>query len=259
MSTELGFLGTGAIASAMVRGLCTSASPPESIWLSPRNAELSATLSKCFDVVRVAGSNQEVLDRCDTIVLSVRPQVAVEALQSLAFKPDHHLISIIATFSRAALAPLVAPATHLIRAAPLPPVAVHLGPTIIYPHDERTRAIFDLLGTAVEVEAESEFDALFAATAEMATFFATLGVLTDWLTENGVEHQSARRYITAMFGALADTATRSGGVSFADLAVEHMTKGGLNEQLHREIVVAGTFDSHRRALDGILARLRGIC
>lgn len=39
---HIGFVGTGAIASAIVKGLCSTTDTPYSILLSPRNAMIAA-------------------------------------------------------------------------------------------------------------------------------------------------------------------------------------------------------------------------
>ena len=61
-----GFVGVGTMSSAIVRGLCTLPFPPPSIVLSPRGAEKAAALAAEFgpQMVRVASSNQEVVDSC---------------------------------------------------------------------------------------------------------------------------------------------------------------------------------------------------
>src|SRR5438552_13200263 len=73
---KLGFIGTGALTSAIVTGLKSDPAASVSILLSPRNEHIAATLASRYTDVRVATDNQAVLDHCDTIMLAVRPQVA---------------------------------------------------------------------------------------------------------------------------------------------------------------------------------------
>jgi pyrroline-5-carboxylate reductase len=254
---RLGFVGTGTIARAAVTGFCTAECPIAEIWLSPRSVDTAAELAGAYAKVRVADSNQSVLDRCEVIIISVRPQVAREILTALTFRRDHRVISLVAGFSHGILAPLVSPASNIVRAVPLPAIAMRLGPTAIYPPDDTARALFGQIGTAVEVTTEEEFDALLAVTAEMASFFDLLRTCADWLAQNGVLEHSAKQYVAAMFQALTATAVSDKRASFNAMVHEHMTKGGLNEQLHRQLGQAGVFDEHRHALAAILARIRG--
>src|SRR3546814_20744005 len=46
------------------------------------------------------------------------------------------------------------------------------GPTPIFPPDKEARALFDRLGTAIELADESAFDIFTAASATMASYFA---------------------------------------------------------------------------------------
>mmetsp|Transcript_5072 Transcript_5072/g.10390 ORF Transcript_5072/g.10390 Transcript_5072/m.10390 type:complete len:80 (-) Transcript_5072:42-281(-) len=67
----LGFVGCGAIAEAVVRGLCTipdvSFRDKLSIILSPRSAEKSSALAAEFGMCSRAETNQEVVDRADWV------------------------------------------------------------------------------------------------------------------------------------------------------------------------------------------------
>ncbi len=252
---RLGFLGTGTISSAIVEGLASGSPPNVRILLSPRNAQVASRLATTLPQVTVANSNQEMLDGSDIVFLAVRPQVARETLASLNFRPDHRVISLIATFSREQIAGLVAPASNITRAVPLPTVAAHLGPTAIFPSDPVTKEIFDRMGFAVEVGTEHELRALQTATAEMAAYFLFLDTLWAWLCDHGVSPSTAREYISMMFRGLGQVPQRSDH-SFAELESEFRTKGGLNEQLAADLRRSGVFDAHNAGLDAIFARIQ---
>jgi len=72
---RLGFVGTGAITTAIVTGLSSSSPDQQVIRLSPRNSSIASKLASRFPHVSVASSNQDVLDSSDTIVLAVRPRL----------------------------------------------------------------------------------------------------------------------------------------------------------------------------------------
>ncbi len=254
-SLRAGFVGTGTITSAIVTGMCADEASSGRIALSPRNRDVASRLAARFARVTVAESNQDVLDCSDVVFLAVRPQVAQDVLAPLTFRSDHRVISLVATFSRDRIAALVQPAGTVACAVPLPTVADRLGPTAIFPPDSVAAAIFGRLGTAIEVTSEDEFRALWSTTAMMATFFLLLDALCSWLTSHGVPPSRARDYIATMFGGLGGVA-RSGSASFARLADEFATKGGLNEQCAEELRQAGVFDACSRALDSVLARLQ---
>ncbi len=97
---NLGFIGTGEIAVAMVTGFCTAEPRPERITVSPRNADkaaaLAAALAAAFPEVEVAADNQAVVEASDWLVLAVLPLVAEEVLASLRFRPDQKVVSVLA-------------------------------------------------------------------------------------------------------------------------------------------------------------------
>jgi len=251
----LGFVGTGTIAAAMIEGLCaTPGAPP--IIVSPRNADIANDLAARFANVRVAASNQAVVDESDTVMLAVRPQIAAGVLGELRFRPDHKVVSLIATVSLDYLRTAVAPAAQVIRAVPLPAVARRQGPTAIYPPDAVVGAMFDTLGTAVVLDNEGEFDTFTTTTAVMASYFAFAGTVTGWMERNGIAADTARAFIGQMLSGLAGTASAAPDRSFAALADEHQTRGGLNEQVFRAISSDGQLANLDQALDGVLDRLR---
>ena len=251
---NLGFVGTGAITSAIVTGL-QSAGCEHAIRVSPRNAEAAAGLARQFPAVSVAASNQEVLDESDVVVLAVRPQVARRVLSELRFRPAHHVISLVGAFPLLAISQLVDPAGAVTRAVPLPAAAKRRSPTAIYPRDALALELFALLGPAFEVDTETEFNALCAATSTMATYFALADSVAAWLAGNGVAEAKARNYIAYVFSGLADTAIEAPERSFAVLACEHATPGGLNEQVRKHLAGRGLFDAVSEGLDAVMRRI----
>ena len=73
---KLGFIGTGALTSAITIGLKCAADNSVPVLLSPRNKEIAGSPASRYPDVRVAPDNQTVLDNCDTIMLAVRPHSA---------------------------------------------------------------------------------------------------------------------------------------------------------------------------------------
>src|SRR3954451_13658991 len=73
---RLGFVGVGAIAEALIAGLCAGGEQRGTFLLSPRNAQLSKGLAERFAFVKVAADNQAVVDGSDIVFLAVTPQIA---------------------------------------------------------------------------------------------------------------------------------------------------------------------------------------
>lgn len=250
---KLGFVGAGAITSAIVTGLRSSRSPQHAIWLSPRNPQIAADLAARFPLVSVASSNQAVLDASDTLVLAIRPQIAREALDGLRFRPDHRVISLVSSLSLRSVCDSVSPATRVSRAVPLPSAAMRRSPTAVYPADLAALDLFGAVGSAFAVDTEREFNALCAATACIASYFAFAESIASWLAGQGIAREAARDYIARIFSGLAPEASESR--SFQSLAADHATAGGLNQQLLAHLGEQRVFESVSQGLDAVMHRI----
>ena len=249
-----GFIGTGAITAAIVTGLCDGQADAPQILVSPRNRAVSADLAQRFASVRVAADNQAVIDGASALILAVRPQDAAAALAGLAFPPHMPIISLMAGRTVARVRELVAPATDVVRAIPLPAVSAREGATPIFPASDIAIALFDRLGTALPVADEDAFAAFGAATATMASYFTFIRAIADWLVGRGIPAEQAQRYLAAVFAGLAGP-LRRGERDFARLAHDHATPGGLNERLLGYLTEAGAFASVQSGLDDIASHI----
>jgi pyrroline-5-carboxylate reductase len=252
---RLGFVGCGTITSAIVTGL-SSGRDADPIMLSPRNAKVAAALASRFANVQVAPTNQAVIDASDVVVLAVRPQIASGVLSELRFRSDHHVVSLIAILPLEHIRAVTAPAASVTKAVPLPSVALRQGPTAIYPPTQAIKALFDALGTAIELADEREFDTFWAGSTIMSSYFSFADTVSKWMTRNGVAPENARTYVGAVLHGLSATSQSSPESSFAALTEEHQTKGGLNEQVLRSMTRDGAFGALDKALDEILQRLK---
>jgi len=251
-----GLLGVGSLASAVVTGLCDGVSEAPTVLLSPRNAEVSASLAARFPSVTVAADNQALVDGSDLVLVCLR-RVDADLLGALSWRPEHVVVSAVSGLPRAQLADQVAPAGQVARAVPMPAVATRASVTPIHPPVPAVAALFDLLGGTLPVEDSGQFEAIFTAMGTVAPFYEYLGVLAGFLGDNGVSPDAARRLVAATFvgvlGGLAATETPD----FGELVAEHAPPGGGNAQLTALMQEAGVFEEMRRAVDIVHARLAG--
>jgi pyrroline-5-carboxylate reductase len=251
-----GVLGVGAIGAAIATGLCENVDDAPTMLLSPRNAEIAAGLAERFATVEVAADNQAVVDGSSVVIVCVRPQVAHAVLGELRFPRDQVVISAIAGMSVTALLQLIAPVTDVARVILLPSVARREGITPIHPPNAAATALFKRLGETVELADVEAFDAFSASTATIAAHFRYLNTIAAWLESHEVPESAATRYVASIFAGLAE-ATRS-GKRFEQLAREHATSGGINEQFVNELEQRGTFEHVSLGLQRVLDRLNAM-
>jgi pyrroline-5-carboxylate reductase len=246
-------LGVGAIGAAIVTGLCEDVDEAPRVLLSPRNVEIAGGLAESFASVDVAPDNQAVVDGAPVVIICVRPQVAQTVLAELRFPADRVVISAMAGVPVNSLRRLVAPATDVARVIPLPSVARREGITPVHPPNAAATELFDRLGETVELADAQAFDAFSASTATIAAHFGYLNAIAAWLESQEIPGPAATRYVASIFAGLAE-ATRS-GESFEQLAREHATAGGINEQFLAWLEQGGTFEHVSAGLQRVLDRL----
>jgi pyrroline-5-carboxylate reductase len=246
-------LGVGAIGAAIVTGLCEDVDEAPRVLLSPRNVEIAGGLAESFASVDVAPDNQAVVDGAPVVIICVRPQVAQTVLAELRFPADRVVISAMAGVPVNSLQRLVAPATDVARVIPLPSVARREGITPVHPPNAAATELFDRLGETVELADAQAFDAFSASTATIAAHFGYLNAIAAWLESQEIPGPAATRYVASIFAGLAE-ATRS-GESFEQLAREHATAGGINEQFLAWLEQGGTFEHVSAGLQRVLDRL----
>lgn len=251
---RLGFIGTGTITSALVTGLCTTIHMHASILVSPRNGEKAKALAQKFDRVNIGSTNQDVLDKSDIIILAVLPQHKEKILNTIKFKENHGVVSLLAGTSVSEVAQLVSPAQIVTRVVPLPCAAKHIGPIAMYPQDAVVREIFDPLGTVIAVDQEQQLDSLMIITALMAPYYALLETIVRWAIDAGVDRKAASDYVASMFGALSTMAAALEDGELSRLVAESMTPGGLNELALNTINENHGFESIGRALKSVQKR-----
>lgn len=252
---KIGFVGTGNITSALVKGLCTSNNPPDKILVSSRNEQNSKALEIDFEQVKIEKSNQNLVDSSGIVVLAVLPQNAEEIISPLHFKPHQKIISLLAGLRVAEVAPWVKPAKILIRSVPLPCSAKHVGPIVIYPYDEEIAALFGLIGKIFLAAEESEIESFSIITALMAPYYSILQEVTEWAADAGIERKRAADYIVSMFGALLSLVEELKNGDTSKLIQTSMTPGGINELAVKIISEQGGFDLWYKSLEAVKKRV----
>jgi len=252
---NLGFIGTGKIASSVITGISKSKISFKKIIISPRNRVVAKDLKKKFKKIIIAKNNQQIVDKCDWIFLSVTPSVGEKIIKDLKFKSKQTIISFISTITLAQLKKAIKVKAKIVRAIPLPPISLKKGPVPICPPDKKVKTFFNKLGTTVEIKNEKSSINFWSTSGMMAPFYEVLRVMSDWLIKKGVKRNNAQKYITSLFLALSEDAVINSKENLKDLVKESQTSKGLNEQGVKELTKAGFYKSLEKTLNSIHKRL----
>jgi pyrroline-5-carboxylate reductase len=115
--------------------------------------------------------------------------------------------------------------------------------------------LFAALGTVFAVETEDEFNAICAATATIASYFAFSNRVAGWLAQHGIPESKARDYVAQMVFGFINGAVDAPERSFQSLASQHATTGGLNEQFLKHLADRGVLTSISHGLDAVMHRI----
>tara|TARA_B100000530_G_scaffold131590_1_gene82086 strand:+ start:43 stop:810 length:768 start_codon:yes stop_codon:yes gene_type:complete len=252
---NLGFIGTGKIASSVITGICRSKITYKKIIISPRNRRIARSLKKKFKKIIIAKDNQQIIDKSDWVFLSVTPTVGEKIIKKLKFKSNQTIISFISTITLSQLKKTIKVKAKIVRAIPLPPISLKKGPVPICPPNAKVKTFFNKLGTTVEIKNEKSSINFWSTSGMMAPFYELLKVMTDWLVKKGVKRDNAQKYITSLFLALSEDAVVNSKKDLKYLVKESQTPKGLNEQGVKELSKAGFYKSLEKTLNRIHKRL----
>jgi len=252
---KLGFIGTGKIASSVINGICNSEILFTTILVSPRNKKIAGNLKKKFKKVFIAKNNQEIIDKCNWVFLSITPTVGHRIIKELKFKSNQTIISFISTITLTQLKKEIKVKAKIVRAIPLPPISLKKGPIPICPPNKKIKDFFNKIGTTVEIKNEKSSINFWCTSGMMASFYELLRVMTDWLIKRGVKRNNAQKYITSLFLALSEDAFVNSKKDLKYLVKDSQTPNGLNEQGIRELTKAGFYKKIEKTLNNIHKRL----
>ena len=243
---RLGFLGTGEITAAMVRGL---EGQGHSILVSPRNAQVAAVLAELPGVA--IAPNDQVVANSDVVFLCLLARVAEDVLPGLPFRAGQTVISVMVDAPLARLRSLCAPATDIAITIPLPPIAQGGCPLPVYPDSPVLHALFGARNLILPQPSEAALNAHLGASALCSPILDQLLVATDWLAGHTGNPAAAEAYIAAMIRAYLPERAVEGDLAAALKKLS--TEGGLNATLRAAMAPAK--ETLRNGLDGFHTRL----
>ena len=212
-------------------------------------------LKKKIKKLKIAKNNQEILNSCDWIFLSITPTVGKKIIKDLKFKSNQTIISFISTITLGELKKAIKVKAKIVRAIPLPPISLKKGPIPICPPNKRVKEFFNKIGTTIEIKNEKSSINFWATSGMMAPFYELLRVMSDWLVKRGVKRDNAQKYITSLFLALSEDALINSKKDLKYLVKDSQTPSGLNEQGVRELTKSGFYKKLEKTLNSIHKRL----
>jgi pyrroline-5-carboxylate reductase len=221
---RLAFIGCGAMAEAMVKGLLAKelVSPEQIVASNPREERVQELVERY--AIRATTSNQEAASGASIVTLAVKPQFFTEVVEDLesALDPSTLVLTIVAGVKTKRVADGLA-TPKVVRVMPNTPGQIGRGISVWTATGavddaeyDRTRAILSALGSEVYVTHEEELD---MATALSATGPTYVFLFMEALVDAGVHMGFSRRVATRLVSE-----TILGSVEYAASTTDHLAK-----------------------------------
>lgn len=234
---KLGFLGTGTIASAVVRGL---AGQGHEIRVSPRSQTKAERLAAEIAEVRIA-PNEDIVAESDVVFLGLLAPRAREVLSALQFRDGQQVVSFMADMTLPGVAALVAPAQASAIMLPYPGIAQGGSPILALGEMSVLAALFTPRNRIFELQSEAQLAAYLAAQAVLSPVAQLVGTAAAWLGD-GAEGEAFLRMLVS---------TSLEGQDCATLIAALNTEGGYNQRLRQDMERAGAPEMLRSGLDAL--------
>lgn len=237
-STKIGFIGAGNMANSLIRGLIAKGSKPANIWASDPDGSKLQLLER--DCGIQTGSNADIANNADVIVLAVKPQVMKGVCVGLAADLGERqvlLISIAAGITSAHLENWFGDSACLVRCMPNTPALVGMGASGLFANSrvseqqrQLAEEVISAVGFVTWVDADSDIDIVTAVSGSgPAYFFLFMEAMQATAREMGLSEDLARA-LTYHTAAGAAALAQHSEDDIATLRKNVTSPGGTTEQ-----------------------------
>jgi pyrroline-5-carboxylate reductase len=260
-SKKLGFIGGGNMAEAMIKGLLSAG------FIEAKNIDVSDPIASRLEFlhseykIKTTTDNREVVEKCDIIILAVKPQSVKKVLRGISDLVDSGklVVSIAAGISIATLESNLEKGRKVpvVRTMPNTPALVQEGVTALAPGSHVTKAdmllahrLFEAVGKTVDVD-EVHIDAVTGLSGSgPAYIFMIIEALSDAGVKMGLPRNVANILTVQTVlgsaklaresgkhpGELKDMVTSPGGTTISGLHT--LEAGGLRTTLMNAVEAA---------------------
>ena len=254
---NLGFIGTGEITKSVVTGILNSNIKYKKIYLSKRNKKISTYLKRKSKKIVVLEDNQNIINKSNWVFLGVTPEVGKIIIKKFKFQKSQKVISFISTMKMSELKKIIGKNIDIVRAIPLPPISLGVGPVPIFPKNRVIKKFFDKIGKTIEINNEQLSLNFWTMSSMMAPYYELLNNLSSWLVKKGINKKYAENYITSLFLGLSKNAYHNSYKDLNELVKMSQTPKGLNEQALNELKKSDFYKKLDFSANKIFRRLKG--
>jgi len=236
MKEVIGFVGAGNMCAALIEGwLGKSLVQAEEVCVSNRTPGKPKKLAEQWGV-KICATNEELVDQSNVVVLAVKPQDLILAVEPIGstFRPDQIVISLAAGIPLRRLKKILPQGTHIARVMANTPARINRG-TFAYCTagndlvvDRFMERMFKPLGFTVRLEEGEPFEAFSVATSAGVGFIYEMMIYwQEWLEERGIEPELAQQMTVHTFSGASELALQSMSQTLSELQAKVTSKKGI--------------------------------
>ena len=236
MKEVIGFIGAGNMCHALIEGwVAKKLIAPSDIVASNRTPGKLKKLVDSFGV-RECGTNEEVVDAANVVVIAVKPQDLIAAVEpiSTAFRDDQIVISLAAGIPLSRLKKLAPQCKHWVRVMANTPAKIMRGtfgyctPGSNLVVDRFMDRMFQPLGLTTRLEEGEQFEAFSVATSAGVGFVFELMIYwQEWLEERGIDPALAQQMTIQTFVGASELALHALPQTLNELQAKVTSKKGI--------------------------------
>jgi pyrroline-5-carboxylate reductase len=234
---KIGFLGAGNMAQAIIRGLLeTDFIQAKNIWVSNRTPGKLQKLQQERSELNLAASNEELVEKSDIVIIAVKPQDLLPAIEPVAREfTEHHIVISMAAGIKMETLEKHLQQVRLVRLMPNTPTLIGrgvLGYLLNNPEDagldDLVESLFSKLGLVMRMADEDQLEAVtVAASAGTGFVFELMMYWQDWIEEHGFDSALARKMTIETFLGAAQLAQQSQDISLEELQARVASRKGV--------------------------------
>lgn len=236
-TNSIGFIGCGNMAQAIIRGLIDNkVVPAQKIFISNRSPGKLIKLRDQFGVT-ATNSNEELVEKAQVVILSMKPQDLLAAIDPLGgiFLEKQIVISLAAGIKLNTLKKHL-PLCRWIRLMPNTPTLIGKG-LVGYLTDESdsyldtlVEDLFQPLGQYIKLKDEDQFESFMVACSSGVGFVYEIMIYwQDWMVEHGFDEDVAKILTLETFLGASLLAKHSNHIELEELQTRVASKKGVTE------------------------------
>ncbi len=237
-NTKVGFIGCGNLAQAILKSVLVNNIMSKDQFAFTNRSEAKANKIKSDFGISSYDSNDELIDSSDIVIIAVKPQDFLEAVEPFVsnFRPEQIVVSLAAGVDFKSLQALVTTTPRLVRVMTNTPASVSKGVVGYYhsredgPLDSTIEYIFGSLGRVYPLKDEDEFAAFTVAVCSGVGFiFEIMSYWSEWMEQYGISRLAAENMILDTFKGTVLLAEQNSDMSLTQLQDKVVSKKGVTQ------------------------------